>query len=50
MTLARSIVGQQISLKAADSVWQKLLCAVPAISSVHIAAANSAELRRCGLS
>ena len=24
-TLARSIVGQQISVKAADSVWSKLL-------------------------
>jgi len=50
MTLARSIVGQQISLKAADSVWQKLLSTVPAISARHIAAANSAALRTCGLS
>ena len=50
MTLARSIVGQQISLKAADSVWQKLLSAVPAISARHIADANSAALRNCGLS
>jgi len=50
MTLARSIVGQQISLKAADSVWKKLLSAVPAISAQHIAGADSAELRNCGLS
>ena len=50
MTLARSIVGQQISLKAADSVWQKILATVPAISAQHIAKADSAELRNCGLS
>ncbi len=49
MTLARSIVGQQISLKAADSVWRKLLSTVPAISAQHIAQAHSAELRNCGL-
>jgi len=30
-TLARSIVGQQISVKAADSVWQKLIAAVSEI-------------------
>jgi DNA-3-methyladenine glycosylase II len=50
MTLARSIVGQQISLKAADSVWQKMLSAVPSISAQHIAGADSAKLRNCGLS
>jgi DNA-3-methyladenine glycosylase II len=50
MTLARSIVGQQISLKAADSVWQKLLSTVPAISAQHIAKADSTALRNCGLS
>jgi len=50
MTLARSIVGQQISLKAADTVWQKLLRTVPAISPMHIAGADGADLRNCGLS
>ena len=30
-TLARSIVGQQISVKAADSVWLKLTTALPAL-------------------
>ncbi|HXZ97666.1 MAG TPA: DNA-3-methyladenine glycosylase 2 family protein [Burkholderiales bacterium] len=50
MTLARSIVGQQISLKAADSVWQKLLATVPAISPIHIASADGTKLRNCGLS
>ena len=28
-TLARSIVGQQISVKAADSVWERFVAAVP---------------------
>ena len=50
MTLARSIVGQQISLKAADTVWQKILATVPAISAKHIAGADGAALRSCGLS
>lgn len=50
MTLARSIVGQQISLKAADTVWEKILSTVPAISAQNIAKADSAELRNCGLS
>jgi DNA-3-methyladenine glycosylase II len=50
MTLARSIVGQQISLKAADSVWQKLLSTVPAMNPKHIATADSTALRNCGLS
>jgi len=50
MTLARSIVGQQISLKAADTVWQKMVSAVPSISAQHIAGADSTKLRNCGLS
>lgn len=31
-TLARSIVGQQISVKAADSVWRKLEASIPSPS------------------
>lgn len=50
MTLARSIVGQQISLKAADTVWKKLVTAVPEISAQHIAKVDGAALRHCGLS
>lgn len=48
-TLARAIVGQQISVKAADSVWAKLeaLCAIEPSS---ILLANEADLRACGLS
>jgi len=29
-TLARSIVGQQISVKAAESVWNRVLAVAPA--------------------
>ncbi|HWN30220.1 MAG TPA: DNA-3-methyladenine glycosylase [Burkholderiales bacterium] len=50
VTLARSIVGQQISLKTAETVWQKILSTVPSISAKHIAGADSTALRNCGLS
>ena len=50
VTLARSIVGQQISLKTAETVWQKILSTVPSISAKDIAGADSTALRNCGLS
>ncbi len=49
-TLARSIVGQQISVKAADSVWQKLVAAVPAIEPKIVHGHQPEALRACGLS
>ena len=49
-TLARSIVGQQISVKAAESVWQKVLSVIPDITPQTIAAAEQDLLRTCGLS
>lgn len=49
-TLARSIVGQQISVKAAESVWQKVIHAIPDITPETIARAEEALLRQCGLS
>jgi DNA-3-methyladenine glycosylase II len=49
-TLARSIVGQQISVKAADAVWQRFAAAVPAVSPEAILAAGTAGLAGCGLS
>ena len=49
-TLARSIVGQQISVKAAESVWRKFAAAVPAIRPEIIHAHNIDALRACGLS
>jgi DNA-3-methyladenine glycosylase II len=50
VTLARSIVGQQISVKAAQSVWNRLACAVPAVAPAEIARVRLQRLRRCGLS
>lgn len=49
-TLARSIVGQQISIKASESVWQKLLGAVPELTPASLAQAEEDMLRACGLS
>jgi DNA-3-methyladenine glycosylase II len=50
VTLARSIVGQQISVRAADSVWKKLLETVGALGPETIARLDPARLRACGLS
>ena len=49
-TLARSIVGQQISVKAAESVWQKLIAAVPAVHPDILHTHDIEALRACGLS
>lgn len=50
LTLVRSIVGQQISVKAADSVWTRLLAALPAPTPQAVLACTAEELRGCGLS
>lgn len=49
-TLARSIVGQQISVKAAQSVWDRLVAAVPAMQPEIVRAHDTELLRACGLS
>jgi DNA-3-methyladenine glycosylase II len=50
-TLARSIVGQQISVAAAQSVWNKILLAVnQKISPKQILALTVEDLRAAGLS
>ena len=49
-TLARSIVGQQISVKAADSVWGRLLGTCGEMSPQVLKLRRAATLRRCGLS
>jgi DNA-3-methyladenine glycosylase II len=49
-TLARSIVGQQISVKAAQSVWNRLVGAVPAVAPEAVAELRLRRLRACGLS
>jgi DNA-3-methyladenine glycosylase II len=48
-TLIRAIVGQQISVKAADSVWNKLTQAFP-IEPAPLVDAEFDSLRACGLS
>jgi len=49
-TLARSIVGQQISVKAAESVWNKVLVVAPDALPGQILGARHSRLRECGLS
>ncbi len=49
-TLARSIVGQQISVKAAQSVWNRLAATVPAVAPEAVLAVRLHRLRSCGLS
>lgn len=49
-TLARSIVGQQISVKAAQSVWDRLALAAGEVAPGRILAMTTDELRACGLS
>lgn len=49
-TLARSIVGQQISVKAAESVWQKVVSLISYITPYTISSAENDLLRTCGLS
>lgn len=50
-TLLRTIVGQQVSVKAADAVWRKLEAAVGDPSDPRaVAAASDEDLRACGFS
>ena len=49
-TLARSIVGQQISVKAAQSVWDRLVSALPDLRPEIVAKHDAGALRACGLS
>jgi len=49
-TLARSIVGQQISVKAAASIWARVLALAPQMHPHEIADARHARLCACGLS
>ena len=49
-TLVRSIVGQQISVKAADSIWARFSSTLSAIEPDAVLAVSSEDLRACGLS
>jgi len=50
VTLARAIVGQQISVKAAESVWRKMIATLPEVNPHTIYSTESEVLRCCGLS
>jgi DNA-3-methyladenine glycosylase II len=53
-TLARSIVGQQISVKAAQSVWDRFAAAVGGMATklqpAHVQALEVLQMREAGLS
>ena len=49
-TLARSIVGQQISVKAAQAVWDKLENKVKRVEPNYISKMHFMSLKSCGLS
>jgi DNA-3-methyladenine glycosylase II len=50
MTLARAIVGQQISVKAAQSVWQRFAACVGEVTPRNVLLKERPVLRACGLS
>jgi DNA-3-methyladenine glycosylase II len=49
-TLARSIVGQQISVKAAQSVWDRLAHRLVDVTPATVGGTRTSTLRACGLS
>ena len=49
-TLIRAVVGQQISVKAADAVWAKLNKAVNPLTPENLLRKRETTLRACGLS
>ena len=49
-TLARSIVGQQISVKAAQSVWERLSGRLGTVTPASVSSTRKRTLRGCGLS
>ena len=49
-SLSRSIVAQQISVHAAEAVWQRLVAAVGAITPSAVCGRSEEALHGCGLS
>ena len=49
-TLIRSVVGQQISVKAAASVWEKMDSLIGKLSADNVLSVNKEKLKSCGLS
>jgi DNA-3-methyladenine glycosylase II len=50
LTLARAIVGQQISVKAAQSVWDRFVACVGEVTPEKVLLRERPLLRACGLS
>ena len=50
LTLARAICGQQISVKAAQSVWDRVVRCCGEVTPEKVLARKRPELRACGLS
>src|SRR6266550_4456308 len=49
-TLARAIVGQQISVKAAQSIWNRFATCAGDVCPAAIVALDADAMRACGLS
>ena len=49
-TLARAIVGQQISVKAAESIWGRFRECVGKVTPKNVVAKDAPALRECGFS
>ena len=50
LSLSRSIVGQQLSVHAAEAVWQRLIVRVGSITACAVGRYTEEGLRQCGLS
>ena len=48
--LVNNIVGQQISMKAQETVWKRMLAAFGAITPENLFRASVEEIQQCGLS
>jgi len=49
-TLARAIVGQQISVKAADSIWARFAALAETVAPERVVSLDPDKLAACGLS
>ena len=49
-TLIRAVVGQQISVKAADAIWGRLQKTVDPLTPANLLRKRPATLKKCGLS
>ncbi len=49
-TLARAIVGQQISVKAADSIWARFAALMEAVAPAQLVELDPESIAGCGLS